>query len=64
MTSPALIASHLESSLKEHRPWWVRFDDGYRIQVLGDDIQDALREAHREAGPKYSYQNMIEVRRV
>ena len=53
-----------EGSAKLKYLWWVRFDDGYRIQVLGDDIQDALREAHREAGPKYSYQNMIEVRRI
>jgi len=44
--------------------WWVRFDDGFRVQVEAQDIQDALKEAHKAGGSKYTYLNMIEVRRV
>ena len=44
--------------------WWIRFDDGNRVAVSADDIQDAIRLAHTKAGPVYTYRNMIEVRRV
>ena len=43
MTSPALIASHLESSLKEHRPWVIALWD----ELISDELAELGRQMPR-----------------
>jgi hypothetical protein len=43
MTSPALIASHLESSLKEHRPWVIALWD----ELILDELAELGRQMPR-----------------
>ena len=43
MTSPALIASHLESSLKEHRPEVIALWD----ELISDELAELGRQMPR-----------------
>jgi len=45
------------------RHWLIRFDDGRSVAVAAEDVQDAIRAGHEAGGAKYTYGNIIEVRR-
>ncbi len=41
--------------------WSVRFNDGSKVSVEAEDIQDAIRAAHLLGGVKYTLGDIIEV---